>query len=94
VAIELTCSCGKKLKVSEEFAGRTGVCPGCGSAVAIPGHAMSPPAVPFAEPQRAIMPPPLPQAAPPPVSHYLSLRSFPRVTPFATVFISTCHPDL
>jgi hypothetical protein len=67
VAIELSCSCGKKLKVNEEFAGRTGVCPGCGQAIAIPAAAASPPPLPVAVTDRASMPPPLPQSAPPPL---------------------------
>jgi hypothetical protein len=67
VAIELTCSCGKKLKVSEDFAGKTGVCPGCGTALPIPSRANAPPAVPVPAPSRGIMPPPLPQATPPPI---------------------------
>jgi hypothetical protein len=36
--IELTCSCGKRLKVSDEFAGRQGQCPACGGQFQIPGR--------------------------------------------------------
>lgn len=34
--IELTCSCGKRLQVSEEFSGRQGQCPACGGLLQIP----------------------------------------------------------
>lgn len=34
--IELTCSCGKRLHVSEAFAGRQGQCPVCGKLLPIP----------------------------------------------------------
>src|SRR5262249_51646082 len=34
--IELTCSCGKRLQVSGEFAGRQGQCPACGGLLQIP----------------------------------------------------------
>jgi hypothetical protein len=68
VAIELTCPCGKKLQVKEEFAGRMGVCPGCGQALDIPGGAtIAPPPLPVFAPELSIQPPPLPQVAPPAV---------------------------
>ena len=34
--IELTCPCGKQLRVADEFAGRQGQCPACGALVDIP----------------------------------------------------------
>jgi hypothetical protein len=34
--IELTCACGKRLQVSDEFAGRQGQCPACGELLDIP----------------------------------------------------------
>jgi hypothetical protein len=34
--IELTCSCGKRLQVSDAFAGRQGQCPACGELLQIP----------------------------------------------------------
>jgi hypothetical protein len=34
--IELTCSCGKRLQVSVDFAGRQGQCPACGGRVQSP----------------------------------------------------------
>ena len=34
--IELTCSCGMRLQVSAEFAGRQGQCPACGERLEIP----------------------------------------------------------
>ena len=34
--IELTCSCGKRLQVSDEFARRQGQCPACGGRLQIP----------------------------------------------------------
>jgi hypothetical protein len=36
--IELTCSCGKRLQVAEEFSGRQGRCPACGELLQIPGR--------------------------------------------------------
>ncbi len=34
--IHLTCSCGKQLRVADEFAGRQGQCPACGTLLEIP----------------------------------------------------------
>jgi hypothetical protein len=34
--IELTCPCGKRLRVAEAFAGQRGQCPACGSLLQIP----------------------------------------------------------
>ena len=34
--IELTCSCGKRLQVSDDFAGGQGQCPACGARLQIP----------------------------------------------------------
>ena len=34
--IELTCSCGKRLQVSDDFAGKQGQCPACGGRLQIP----------------------------------------------------------
>jgi hypothetical protein len=34
--IDLTCPCGKRLQVSDEFAGRQGRCPACGGLLQIP----------------------------------------------------------
>jgi hypothetical protein len=36
--IEMTCSCGKRLQVSDEFAGRQGQCPACGGRLQIPNR--------------------------------------------------------
>jgi hypothetical protein len=36
MAILLTCSCGRKLKIKEEFAGQEGQCPACGATLTIP----------------------------------------------------------
>src|SRR5262245_49323909 len=36
--IELTCSCGKRLQASDEFAGRQGQCPACGRPLQIPAR--------------------------------------------------------
>src|SRR5258707_12377633 len=36
MAILLTCSCGRKLKIKEEFAGQEGQCPACGATLMIP----------------------------------------------------------
>ena len=34
--IDLTCSCGRQLRVADEFAGRQGRCPACGAVLEIP----------------------------------------------------------
>jgi hypothetical protein len=59
VAILLTCSCGKKLKIDDRFAGQQGRCPGCGQTLDIPadGQRQGPPPLP---PEAHAMPPPLP----------------------------------
>jgi hypothetical protein len=36
MAIEITCSCGRRLQVGNEFAGRQGQCPACGALLLIP----------------------------------------------------------
>ncbi|MCL6505396.1 MAG: hypothetical protein K6T59_00060 [Bryobacteraceae bacterium] len=37
MSIELTCPQGHKLKVKDRYAGKTGLCPRCGSRVRVPG---------------------------------------------------------
>jgi hypothetical protein len=37
VAIVLSCECGRKLQISDEFAGQEGQCPSCGRTMIIPG---------------------------------------------------------
>lgn len=39
MAIDLTCSCGRRLQVADAFAGRQGQCPACGALLPIPGPA-------------------------------------------------------
>src|SRR5262245_8398740 len=34
--VEFNCSCGRKLRVREEFAGKKGQCPSCGQTLDIP----------------------------------------------------------
>src|SRR5215831_9093126 len=34
--IDLTCSCGRQLRVADEYAGRQGRCPACGAVLEIP----------------------------------------------------------
>lgn len=41
--IELSCTCGKKIKVPDTMAGKRGKCPGCGSALEIPAAPPPPP---------------------------------------------------
>jgi hypothetical protein len=36
VAIDLTCPCGRKLRIQDRFAGQTGQCPACGRELRIP----------------------------------------------------------
>ncbi len=61
--ILLTCDCGRKLKIDDQFAGKQGRCPGCGQVLEIPadGDRQGPPPLPppLPQPARAV-PPPLP----------------------------------
>jgi hypothetical protein len=50
--IDVTCSCGKRLRVADEFAGQQGQCPVCGGLVAIPSADAVLPGPPPALPQR------------------------------------------
>lgn len=43
MSIELTCDCGKRLKVSDRLAGRRGKCPACGRVLQIPAQARDEP---------------------------------------------------
>jgi hypothetical protein len=54
VAILLTCSCGRKLQIKDDFAGQEGTCPSCGRTLRIPsGNAgAEPPLVTRAVPVR------------------------------------------
>src|SRR4051812_19661440 len=36
MSIAVTCGCGKRLTVADEFAGRSGKCPACGQVLQIP----------------------------------------------------------
>jgi hypothetical protein len=38
MSIDLTCSCGKRLQVADEYAGRQGRCPVCGRTFEIPDN--------------------------------------------------------
>lgn len=58
--IEVSCSCGRTLKVPDQFAGKKGKCPGCGTMLRIPGQKVS--AAP-AKPAAPVAPPPAPAAA-------------------------------
>lgn len=42
--IAVRCTCGRSFKVADEFAGKRGKCPGCGSKLVIPAAASQPPA--------------------------------------------------
>lgn len=59
MSINFHCSCGQRLQVPDEMAGRTGKCPSCGAAVLVPGA----PAAPAAPPPPA-PPPPVVQSPP------------------------------
>jgi hypothetical protein len=56
MAILLTCPCGRKLKIKEEFAGQEGQCPACGQTLMIP--------FPGDQPEPARPAPPVLEAAP------------------------------
>src|SRR4051794_12813115 len=38
MAIVLSCECGRKLQIQDEFAGQEGQCPGCNRTFLIPGR--------------------------------------------------------
>jgi hypothetical protein len=57
MAILLTCPCGRKLKIKEEFAGQEGQCPACGATLMIP-YANEVPEVALAEPAPVAAPQP------------------------------------
>ena len=40
--IELTCPCGRRLRVGDEHAGEQGRCPACGGLLRIPGRGVTP----------------------------------------------------
>lgn len=56
MAIVVTCTCGKQLKVKDELAGRRGKCVACGQALLIPTLPRSP--------DKDVHPPPAPRACP------------------------------
>jgi hypothetical protein len=87
VAIQFTCTCGKKLQIKDEFAGQEGVCPACGQTLHIPAHDGAPVAVPRSGPPPlpAGKPPPLPPTLPPPL---------PRRGPYDAQDSWTPPPDL
>jgi hypothetical protein len=81
VAIVLTCDCGRKLQISEQFAGKEGQCPNCGRMLQIPAPepigfvtpAMEVPPVPSYRPvpePEAPAPPPEPPPAQEPVCNH------------------------
>jgi hypothetical protein len=45
VAIVLSCECGRKLQIAEEFAGQDGQCPSCGRTMLIPADGEGGPAI-------------------------------------------------
>src|SRR5437762_6140151 len=45
--MNLTCECGKLLRVPDDFAGRQGQCPGCGHLLGIPPRTEESPAPPW-----------------------------------------------
>ena len=52
MAIKVACSCGKKLEVKDELAGRRGKCPACGKILMIPAAAA--PKLPVAAPPHSV----------------------------------------
>jgi predicted RNA-binding Zn-ribbon protein involved in translation (DUF1610 family) len=56
MSIAVTCSCGKKLQVKDELAGKRGKCPACGALLTIPQPPSSPPLAQLAPPLQS--PPP------------------------------------
>lgn len=60
--IQIQCSCGKRLQVKEQFAGKAVKCPGCGAAIQVPGGGAA--AAPMAAQ-------PMPQQAPAPTQSAL-----------------------
>ncbi len=76
MAIVLTCDCGRKLQIPEQYAGKEGQCPACGrmlqipvlEAPSFPGAALEVPPMPSYRPVVEAEPetPPLPREAPQP----------------------------
>lgn len=56
--IQIQCSCGKRLQVKEQFAGKAVKCPGCGAAIQVPGGGAA--AAPMAAQAAQPMPPQTP----------------------------------
>src|SRR4051794_27375237 len=81
MAIQVSCQCGKQLRVKDEYAGRKGKCPACGGVIQIPAaepdlfDLKDEPAV---APKKVAPPPPRPS----PVSAPMAARSpQPRTSP-------------
>jgi len=61
----VTCTCGKRLQVAEEHAGKRVKCPGCQAVVTVPAKAGAPAAAAASRPAAAAPPRPAPAAAAP-----------------------------
>jgi hypothetical protein len=77
MAIDLTCPCGKKLRIGEEYAGKQGRCPVCTRVLDIPspGTAVPPPPVPLLRYRPVEMPPAPKKSTPPPFDLTRALSS-------------------
>ena len=64
MAIVLSCECGRKLQIKDEFAGQEGQCPGCNRTFLIPGSADPEPAFPPAMEAVELPDPDAPSALP------------------------------
>jgi hypothetical protein len=80
MAIDLTCPCGKKLRIGEEHGGKQGRCPLCGRVLDIPspGTAVPPAPVPLLRYRPVEMPPAPKSALPPPFDLTRALSSLGR----------------
>jgi hypothetical protein len=61
VPIQLTCPCGRKLQIKDEYAGQEGQCPSCGRTLEIPDAAPPPPSLPVSRAVRIDDDQPLPR---------------------------------
>lgn len=78
--IQFSCSCGKRLQMKEEWAGKAVRCPGCSSVVTVPAASPSPPSI--APPMAVPVPAPVAVSVPAPVPAPLA-APLPPIVPVA-----------
>ncbi|TET39299.1 MAG: hypothetical protein E3J72_00705 [Planctomycetota bacterium] len=66
MAIPVTCECGRKINLPDEYAGKKGKCPECGATIPIPAASEPAPVKEASEPAPVKEPPPEPEEKEPP----------------------------